>query len=139
MNGTLVWILVAAAVLVAVIVLVVFWQFVREKNFQNGLYFWQRSSLYQRGAHAKGRVMDVVQNGRISGGGAWHMSALLTDLVVDVQPESGAPWRASMHYLLSSEERDLVALGSTVPLRYDAANPKKLVIDWRALREVSRL
>jgi CheY-like chemotaxis protein len=132
MDRSLVWI-VPTAIVVAVLLLV-WWQFVREKRFQNGLYVWQRWSLYERGAVATGEVMNVVEEGTISGGGASHMSAILADLVVDVRPERGAPWRVSMRYLLSSAERDAVSCGATVPLRYDAANPKKIVIDWPALR-----
>ena len=114
--------------------LLVWWQFAREKRFQNGLYVWQRRSLYERGAVATGEVMNTVEMDTISGGGGSRTSAYLTDLVVDVRPENGTPWRASMRYLLSWAERDVVSRGSTVPLRYDAANPEKLVIDWPAVR-----
>ena len=131
----LAWILPTAitAGVLLVILLLVGWQFVREKNFQNGLYLWQRRSLYARGAVATGEVMNVVEAGTVRGGGTTHASAFLTELVVDVRPETGAPWRASMHYLFTSMERRLVERGCVVPLRYDAANPKRLVIDWPTL------
>jgi hypothetical protein len=134
MHGSLAWFIAIPTALFTALSLLVWWQFVREKNFQNGLYVWQRSALYERGAVARGEVMNVVEVDKIGGGSAAHMSAFLTELVVDVRPETGAPWRASMRYLLSSEERESASRGSVVPLRYDAEDPEKLVIDWPALR-----
>ena len=124
------WIILA---LLAFVIGLGVWAVFRERSFRNGLFFWQRLSLYKRGARATGKVLKTVRVAGIASGTPTDMEVDLTDIVVAVTTEDGASWEATLRYTLDPITQKL-GVGKSIPLRYDPAHRPSIIIDWRALQ-----
>jgi hypothetical protein len=87
-----------------------------------------QSQLAQTGTPATGRVVAVRDiGGSIKMGGKVPSHRLQIDL--EIWPQNGQqPWRASSVQMVSALNFGSVQAGATVNVRYDAANPSRVVV-----------
>jgi hypothetical protein len=121
---------IGSAVLGLVLIIVTIVLLYDRKN-NGGVGVFRRRSIRKNGVAASAKVLDQQQHAHATGRGVivlWKV-----DLVVEVQPKEGAPFRASSRLMVSGSEARLMHEGAYVPVFYDPSD-RTVIVDIDTIR-----
>jgi hypothetical protein len=83
---------------------------------------WRELQLKDHGTDATAALLSIKDTGDR------HNEDPIVQLTVEVRPESGEPWRATITTALSAVELPKYEVGDTVRVRYDPEKPQHVAL-----------
>ena len=83
---------------------------------------WRELQLKDHGTDATATIVNIEDTGDR------HNEDPIVQFTVDVQPESGEPWRAAIETAMSAVELPKYHVGDQVRVRYDPEKPKHVAL-----------
>jgi hypothetical protein len=101
--------------------------FYRDVKQHLGLSFWRRRAIRAGGLRAQAKILDKKFKGAVGTGGEQ------LELIVEVQAQGQAPYRARVGEVFDIFRKGQASEGAVIPVFIDATQKDVIVIDFEAL------